>query len=75
MEEKFVFRVRTYGWQELALLYNPGITPNAANRRLRKWITKNRLLYEELQQAGWEHRSYLLTPRQVEIIVKYLGEP
>ena len=32
------FRIRSYGKGELALLYLPDVTPNAARRTLNAWI-------------------------------------
>lgn len=66
---------KSYGWQELAMLYCPGISADAATKHLRSWIAINPDLRRDLQQAGWKKGNRLLSPRQVEIMFYYLGEP
>lgn len=73
MEETFT--LKTYGWQELAILYAPGVTPRAATRRLALWVAKNQSLYECLTKTGWVKGTRLLTPVQVKTIIDFLGEP
>lgn len=68
------FVIRSYGLQELALLYFPGNTPPSASAQLKKWM-KNDQLLTKLTEAGYHSGQKLLTPRQVEIIVTHLGEP
>ncbi|MCD8178772.1 MAG: DUF4248 domain-containing protein [Tannerellaceae bacterium] len=72
MEE---FIIKSYSWKELAILYAPELTSNSAARRFKKWVNFNQELVRELVSAGWRERSKVLTPMQVEIIVRYLGEP
>lgn len=69
------FKIRTYGWQELAILYAPDLTPESAGKRLSSWIRFNPKLTHELQESGWKKGQRVLTPRQVQILIKYLGEP
>lgn len=69
------FTQKSYGWQELAILYAPGLTPHSASQRLTRWVKKNEELYRVLLQAGWVKGNRILSPMQVGIIVKYLGEP
>lgn len=69
------FKITAYGWQELALLYAPNLTPASAAKRLGMWITENKQLQNDLVAAGWKKGKRLLTPRQVQLIVEYLGEP
>lgn len=69
------FEIRSYGWQELAILYAPGITPRAATKRLTRWVLLNRELFDRLVQAGWKKGNHLLTPVQVRLIVDCFGEP
>ncbi|MBR2101534.1 MAG: DUF4248 domain-containing protein [Bacteroidales bacterium] len=40
-----------------------------------RWINYNRELREELQKLGYDGRQRVFTPRQVEAIMRYLGEP
>lgn len=69
------FQLKTYGLQELSILYAPGLTPSSASKRLVKWIVINPELYERLKRSGWIKGYRLLTPIQVGIIIEYLGEP
>lgn len=68
------FVIRAYGIQELAQLYFPHIAPTSASVQLRKWIS-HPALYGQLAAAGYHRGQRILTPRQVEIIVRHVGEP
>ncbi|RHR54931.1 DUF4248 domain-containing protein [Parabacteroides sp. AF17-28] len=70
-----IFKIKSFGWQELAILYAPGITPRAATQRLTMWVKNNQNLAESLKEKGWIKGQRLLTPVQVKLIVDYLGEP
>ena len=35
------FEVRSYGWQELAVLYGPDLMPASAGKRLSQWVGVN----------------------------------
>lgn len=72
-DEKFA--IRSYSKAELAHLYNPTMTYECAMRTLRRWINRVPGLRDELDRSGYEQRQHVLSPRQVEIIVNYLGEP
>lgn len=72
-EEKF--KIRSYGWQELALLYGEGLTPESSTKRLSKWVQINPSLTDELERCGWKKGKKILTPIQVQVIVRFLGEP
>ena len=69
------FEVRSYGWQELAVLYGPDLMPASAGKRLSKWVGADPVLETELQGYGWRKGKKTLTPRQVKTIVQFLGEP
>lgn len=73
MEESF--KIRTYSFNELALIYFPYATRENATRQLRKWITSNKTLETKLQELGFKNRIKLLTPAQVKLVVEMLGEP
>ncbi|WP_286472498.1 DUF4248 domain-containing protein [Parabacteroides goldsteinii] len=73
MEE--LFQQKAYGWQELAILYAPGLRPHSASRRLTRWVIINKELYDRLIRSGWIKGTRILSPLQVEIIVDFLGEP
>ena len=69
------FCIRTYGRTELALLYNPHLTPSSAWRVLRSWININPPLRRQLKHLGLKPTTRRYTPAMVSAIVKYLGEP
>ena len=70
------FRIDPYPKRELARLYFP-FTENAdtAVANLRKLMKRNPELMSELAAARYKPHAKVLTPRQVKIIVHYLGEP
>ena len=69
------FAIRTYGRTELAQIYCPGLCPEAAYRKLQRWIDLYPGLRRELSESGLSARSRTYTPAQVRIIVAALGEP
>lgn len=69
------FKIKSYGWQELAVLYGADLTPESAGKRLANWVSVNPSLNRELQANGWQKGKRTLTPLQVETIVRFLGEP
>lgn len=69
------FQIRSYGWQELAVLYGTELTPESAAKRLSKWVAGNASLFCELERHGWKKGKKTLTPIQVQTIVRFLGEP
>ena len=73
MEDKF--KIKSYGYGELAQMYFPTITKQSATVQFRRWIRINNKLLDELSLAGFKRYQKMLTPKQVEIIVRYIGEP
>lgn len=69
------FKIRSYGYAELAQLYFPSITKKSASVQLRRWIVRNLKLSEHLAEAGFCPGQHLLTPLQVKLVVEFLGEP
>ena len=69
------FLIRTYTKAELAHLYNPAVCQKVALQILRRWIVYNLPLLHELEEEGYRARNRLLSPKQVQTIVHYLGEP
>jgi len=69
------FRVRAYGYCELAQLYFPNISKKSASWQLRIWISANEKLNASLVEAGVKPKQKLLTPGQVRLIVEEFGEP
>ena len=60
---------------EVALLYNPNVSPKSAVRTLNRWIEGNAALKTELVNAGYKRGKRIFTPKQIRIIYKYLDEP
>lgn len=70
------FEIKTYGKSELALLYFPNAVSTAgALSNLNFWISGNAQLAKELYDCGMPEKAKYFTPREVALIVQYLGEP
>jgi len=67
-KEEQPFRIKSYSFQELAILYAPGLLPESASKRLKSWLLQNEVLCDELTRWGWIRSRRILTPIQVEII-------
>ena len=60
----------------LAMLYYPDIrSPKRASHLFRQEIRLTRGLLDALQSIGYHESQRILTPRQVQVIEEYLGEP
>ena len=64
-------RIQAYSKSQLAGLYLPHIQ----SASLRSWIAKNTALQAALAQTGYSEKAILLTPAQVRLFFKFLGEP
>lgn len=69
------FQIRSMSKKELAVLYAPGLATKSATNRLCLWLHTNPSLMEELRMTQYRETQHVLTSRQVEIIVRHLGEP
>ena len=69
------FRIRTYGKSELAMLYRPDLKEGNARRTLYNWMKRNEKLMAALDAVGYDPKRRTLTPREVAIIVDFIGEP
>lgn len=67
-DEKFI--IRAYGKSELAMLYFPKHSTDAAMRNFRLWLETNPRLRSIRRQKG-----HFYTPKQVKKIVEEVGEP
>lgn len=67
--------IRTYGKSELAMLYFPDSQPHTAVNHLMAWIRRCGPLSEELKSQHYVRTAKCFTPRQVETILRHLGEP
>lgn len=63
----------TVSFKELAMSYYPNLVPASASRSLRRDIAEYPKLRKELEENGWQLSRRILYPKQVNIIVKYLG--
>ena len=59
----------------LAASYFPELASHQACNRLRRWIIRCTELYDKLREAGYRPEQRIFTPRQVGLIILYLGEP
>ena len=69
------FKVRAYGYGELAQLYFPTISKKSATWQLRIWIVSSVSLCDKLKSAGYVKGKRILTPVQVELIISEFGAP
>ena len=59
----------------LAASYFPELASHQACNRLRRWIIRCTELYDKLRETGYSPEQRIFTPRQVGLIIHYLGEP
>lgn len=70
------FKVKAYGKSELALQYFPSaVSAHTAVNHLMSWIHRNAVLKEGLAKMGYRKTAKYFTPKEVALIVEYLGEP
>lgn len=67
--------IKAYGRTELALMYFPQSSPEAAWRRLKSWMARCRPLSAALSALAYDGRRRGFTPAEVEAIFRWLGEP
>ncbi len=73
-QEEKAFIIRAYDKAELAELYSPGRTAAAALQTLYRWMRRNMLLQEELNEAGYNKFRHSFLKHEVAIIVRHLWE-
>ena len=61
--------------KELAVLYFKYSTPDTAVKQLGRWIRRNKELKAALDKAGFHDRQHIYSPRQIDLIFQYLGNP
>ncbi|MDE7378157.1 MAG: DUF4248 domain-containing protein [Paraprevotella sp.] len=70
------FKIRPYTKRELARMYFPDtVCDESAVANLRNLMLRNPRLLAELDEALYRPRDKVFTPRQVVILVHYLGKP
>lgn len=67
--------VKSYGFTELGLLYNPDLQPDSAAKAIKRWIAFNPSLTAALAEAGWRKGQRKFTPLQIQEVFRFLGEP
>lgn len=74
-ETESCFEIRAYDKVELALLYCPGRTAESASRTLQRWIRQCEPLVRDLENIGYKVYRHRFLRKEVELIVRHLGEP
>ena len=69
------FKLQSYTKADLAQLYSPHSESAAALQTLYRWMKRNESLMAELSALGYNKYRHSFLKQEVEIIVKYLGEP
>ena len=69
------FKIRSYGYGELAQMYFQNIAENSTTVQFRRWIRVNINLQNQLNISGFKSGQNLLIPKQVELIINSFGEP
>ena len=68
-------RRRQCHFGRMAMLYYPDRGYKRAVHLFRQEIRQTRGLYQALQATGYRGNERILTPRQVQVIEEFLGEP
>lgn len=66
---------KIYYKQELAMRYFPNDSPKTARDKLTRWINRCKDLSMAMAKAHYRTTDKYYTPRQVQLIFEYLGEP
>lgn len=74
-EKEDAFEIRAYDKVELAMLYCPGRTAESASRTLQRWIRQCDPLVQDLENIGYNVHRHRFLRKEVELIVRHLGEP
>ena len=60
---------------DLAQAYFPYIDPRAARHKLMQLINEETILFNRLVECGYKSDNRHFTPKQVDIIIEWLGNP
>ena len=69
------FKIKSYGFGELAQMYFPSISKKSAAAQLRRWIRTSKTVLPMLENLGYKIGNRLLTPAHVRVLVDEFGEP
>lgn len=75
MLEEPGFEIKAYLKSDLARLYFPFFSPEAAMRKLRRWINFNGELSRQLNDGLEGKNDRLYSKRQVTLLVRFLDVP
>lgn len=70
-----MFKIKSYGKSELAMLYFPDSDPHVALNRLNAWIRRCTPLSAALADCHQSPRAKFFSAKAVRHIIDYLGEP
>lgn len=73
--ETYRFEIKAYLKSDLAQLYFPCLSAEAALRKLRRWVNFNPSLHHELYEGPEGKNDQIFSKRQVAVLVKYLERP
>ena len=73
--DTYRFEIKAYLKSDLAQLYFPCLSAEAALRKLRRWINFNPSLHHELYEGPEGKNDQIFSKRQVAVLVKYLERP
>ena len=74
-EEREGFCLKAYRKSELAGLYFPQAGKKGALQGLGRWIKQCAELERELERSGYQKNRKFFLKSEVELIVRFLGEP
>lgn len=65
-----------YYHYEIAFLYFPDSSnKKSAARKLSNWIKRDFTLHNQLVAVGYFSRQKIFTPKQLQVLYEFLGEP
>lgn len=73
--EKEEFEIKAYLKADLAQMYNPYMSLDAAMHKMRHWIHRNKKLYAAFYLGGEGINDQSYSRRQVRLLVQYLEAP
>jgi hypothetical protein len=77
MDKKVVQLIGNYPNRkhELAMLYAPGVCRKSALRLFNQYIHRAKGLLPALEATGYSRAARHFTPKQLALVLTYLGEP
>lgn len=69
------FSIHAYRKKELAILYFPNNDPHTAVKNFMRLIRRCDMLWDALLASGYQPYNKTFTPRQVALVVEWIGAP